>query len=191
MTIKQQELDFFSKFPIPQADFVQDGVVDEQTYLSSNLKILFLLKEPNSNIGGWKLIDHVRSDAQARTFDNLARWAKGICNLQIEIPWIEIKDISPRTNSLNSVMLFNLKKTPGGKATDENELARVASKYSDLLKKQSSFYNPDIVICCGYAVVRLFDQILFANTVPWPSTTRGIQYREFQRNKYGKEILKK
>ena len=81
-------------------------------------------------------------------------------------------------------ILFNLKKTPGGRFTNENELAEEASKHSELLREQFSFYNPDLVICCGKATGRLFNKILSPNEVPWPNTTGGIPYREFAPNKY-------
>ena len=79
---------------------------------------------------------------------------------------------------------FSIKKTPGGRFTYEKKLAEEASKHSELLKKQFSFYNPDLVICCGKATARLFNRILSPNELPWPNTTGGIPYREYASNKY-------
>ena len=132
------------------------------------------------------IIEHIRSDVHAPTFDNLARWVTGIRNLPKNVLWSEVKNINAdaRISVLNYVVLFNLKKTPGGRATNEKELAEHALQHSDLLKVQFSFYDPDIVICCGNATSRLFNKILFPNNIPWPNTTGGIPFREFLLKKY-------
>ena len=96
MTIMQKEDAFFANYPSEATKIVRDGIVEEGSYQSSKLKVLFLLKEVNSpGEGGWKLIDHIKSNAKAPTFDNLARWMTGIRNLPKDVPWNGVKNISP------------------------------------------------------------------------------------------------
>lgn len=185
MTIKQKEVEFFKKYDLKS--IVLDGVVEEGSYLSSNPKILFLLKEANSpGESGWSLIEKIRSYDPVPMLDTLARWTIGIRNLPKDVPWSAVKSISAysRICALNEVVLFNLKKTPGGRFTYEKKLAEDALKHSSLLQEQFSFYNPDLVICCGKAAARLFNKILSPNEVPWPNTAEGIPFREFLPNKY-------
>ena len=133
MTIKQKENEFFSKYPIDLKNIVRDGVVEEGSYLSSNPKILFLLKEANSpGEGGWSLIEKIRSYDPVPMLDTLARWISGIRNLPKNVPWTAVKSISAysRICVLNEVVLFNLKKTPGGCTTNEKELAAHALEFS-------------------------------------------------------------
>jgi len=133
MTIKQKENEFFSKYPIDLKNIVRDGVVEEGSYLSSNPKILFLLKEANSpGEGGWSLIEKIRSYDPVPMLDTLARWISGIRNLPKNVPWTAVKSISAysRICVLNEVVLFNLKKTPGGGTTNEKELAAHALEFS-------------------------------------------------------------
>ncbi len=187
MTIKQKEDDFFSRYPEGLKNIVRDGVVEEGSYLTSSPKMLFLLKETNSpGESGWSLIEKIRSYDSVPMLDTLARWTSGIRNLPKDLPWIGVKNISAytRISVLNQVVLFNLKKTPGGRFTFENKLAEEALKHASLLKEQFSFYDPDLVICCGKATARLFNKILSPNEVPWPNTTEGIPFREFLPKKY-------
>lgn len=187
MTIRQRENELFSKYPIDPKNIVRDGVVEEGSYLTSNPKVLFLLKEANSpGEGGWSLIEKVRSHDPVPMLDTLARWTTGIRNLPKDVPWFGVKNISAATriSVLNYVVLFNLKKTPGGGTNKEKELVDFASKHSDLLKEQFYLYDPDLVICCGDATTRLFNKILFPETVPWPKTKDGIPYKEYLPKKY-------
>jgi hypothetical protein len=186
MTIKQKEDKFFLDFPIPSKIVVRDGIVEEGSYSSSNPKLLFLLKEPNSpGEGDWSLIDHIHTGKRTPTFDTIARWVVGIRNLPKDLPWRGVRDISPysRICALNFVVLFNLKKTPGYGTADEIALEKFVEKNADLLKEQFSFYNPDIVVCCGKSTGRLFNKFLSPNNKPWPNTRGGIPYREYEPNK--------
>jgi hypothetical protein len=183
MTIKQKENEFFLKHPSGFKNIVRDGVVEEDSYLSSNPKILFLLKEVNSpGESGWSLIEKICSHDPVPMLDTLARWMIGIRSLPKVVPWSDVKKISvdTRISVLNYVVLFNLKKTPGGRTTNEKELTAHALEFSVQLNEQFLFYNPDIVICCGNATSRLFDKILSPNNTPWPD----ISYREFRPKKY-------
>ena len=187
MTIKQKEDKFFADFPIALNKIVRDGIVEEGSYSSSCPKILFLLKEANSpDRSGWNLIDHIRDDKHAPTFDTLARWVIGIRNLPKSVPWIGVKDISLYTRkcALNYVVLFNLKKTPGYGTADEIALEKFVEKHADLLKKQFSIYDPDIVVCCGKSTTgRLFNKFILPNG-KWAKTTGGIPYKEYEQNKF-------
>ncbi|MCX6135894.1 MAG: hypothetical protein NTV54_00135 [Ignavibacteriales bacterium] len=183
MTIKQKEDKFFASFPIPSKIVVRDGIVEEGSYSISNPKLLFLLKEPESpGEGGWSLADHIHTEKRTPIFDTIARWVSGIRNLPANLPWWAVKDISPYTRIcvLNFVVLFNLKKTPGYGTADEIALERFVEKNVDLLKEQFSFYNPDVVVCCGNSTTRLFDKFLSPINKPWSKTRAGIPYREYE-----------
>jgi hypothetical protein len=186
LTIKQKEDEFFSNFPIPTEGFVRDGIVEEGSYSSSSLKLLFLLKEPNSpGEGGWSLLDHIHSDKHTPTFDTIARWVVGIRNLPNSIQWKFVKDISPysRISALNYVVLFNLKKIPGYGIADERALEKYVERNAGLIKRQFSIYNPDIIICCGKSTARLFTNFISPITKPWQITKGDIPYREYESNK--------
>ena len=68
---------------------VKDGLVDAEFYLNSKYKILFLLKEVN---GGkdWDLRGFLRAGGRKQTWNNVARWTKGINNIEKEISWKDL-----------------------------------------------------------------------------------------------------
>ena len=183
MTIKQKEDKFFAGFPIPRKIVVRDGIFEEGSYSTSSPKLLFLLKEANADgEGGWNLIDKLHTETRAPAFDTIARWVVGIRNLPTTVPWRGVKDLSlySRICALNFVVLFNLKKTPGYGTADEIALEKFVEKNADLLKEQFSFYNPDIVVCCGNSTTRLFDKFISPISKPWSKTRAGISYREYE-----------
>ena len=149
---------------------------------------MFVLKEVNDPDGGnWDLRDFLREGARIQTWNNIARWIKGIRNLSQDIEWKLVKDISKQDKCeiFKSICAINLKKSPGGYVTDNNSLSVVATEDKDYLNQQFSLYAPDLVICCGSVVSHLFDSlILFPNKPDWKSTKRGIWFHEYEEKKY-------
>lgn len=188
MTIKEQERKFFEVWSKNRSGFVADGIVDEKSYLSSYPKLMFILKEVNDPGGGnWDLRDFLREGARTQTWNNIARWIKGIRNLSQDIEWRIAKEMSEqdRREILKSICAINLKKSPGGYITDNDSLSKVAIEDKDYLNQQFSLYDPDLVICCGSVVSHLFDSlILFPNKPEWKSTRRGIWFHKYEEKKY-------
>ena len=74
MTIGQKEEVLFNKWSANRQGFVSDGVVDEDSYLNSMPKIMFLLKEVNDRKGGgWDLREFLRNGARSQNWDNVTR----------------------------------------------------------------------------------------------------------------------
>ena len=63
-------------------------------------------------------------------------------------------------------------------------LRKVVRQDRDLIRKQLSFYHPDITICCGTG--DLFHEVVSeeANKPEWKSTTRGIWHFEWPKGKH-------
>lgn len=188
MSIRDRENKLFEKWSANRKGFVEDGVVDEESYLNSSLQIMFVLKEVNDPGGGdWDLREFIRKGGISQTWNNITRWIYGIQNIGKSIDWKEIQEISEkqRKKYLKSICAINLKKSPGGHTTDNNALFQVANEDKIFLNEQFSIYNPDLVICCGSVVSRLFHKLVELSEKPdWKMTKRGIWYHEYQTNKY-------
>jgi hypothetical protein len=189
MEISARENKLFAQWELRRRDLVRDGVVDEAAFSKSRPKVLFLLKEVNSpGHGGWDLREFIRRDAgQPQTWDLVTRWVLGIKNIKNDAAWAELETITPqqRREALVSVVLMNLKKTPGGQTSNDAELKRVAREDSDLLKQQYRLYDPDLVVCCGSIVAELFEEVIQEPpSGPWASTKRGIRYKQLGSGKY-------
>ena len=162
-----------------QEQFVRDGIVDEEAYLASSPRVLFVLKEVNDpGGGGWDLREFLRNRGSDYRFTwlNISRWVEGIRRLPQDIPWQELEEIDPerRQRALHSIAAVNLKKFPGGGSTDWTALWTAVNADGAFLKRQLTLYGADIVICCGTGdyVGKLFD-------LHGECTPRGIWCAEF------------
>ena len=188
MTITEKENLLFGEWCKNREGFVSDGLVDEVSYLNSDLKVMFVLKEVNDPGGGnWDLREFVREGGRPQTWDNITRWVKGIRNLPSELKWNELSEITEtmRRDILRSICAINLKKSPGGHTTDNQSLWKVSSNDKDFVRKQFSLYKADIVIGCGSVTTDLLYSLVDFGTDPiWMMTTRGIWYHEYLPRKF-------
>ena len=183
MGIRERENELFARWADRRPGLVMDGVVDETAYLASSPKILFLLKEVNDqNGGGWDLREYIGAGARPQTWENIARWVKGIRNPDGEIPWDQLSRIEEpdRIETLKSICAINIKKSPGGHTAIARDVVNVAAQDLDFLKEQFALYDPDIVVCCGTGSE--IDNIIGAGQ--WRATSRGISYREIAPRKF-------
>ena len=191
MTIKEQENSLFAEWRINRKGFVADGVADENAYRLSGKKILFLMKEVNDpNCGGWDLREVMRAGKRPPTWDNLTRWTMGIRKLPKDLPWSELKAISEnqRKEFILSVAAMNLKKSPGGSATDKALMDKSASEDREYLSRQFNLYDADIVICCGVDVSNTAHSFIKEiQGFRWKATSRGVPYHEL--GKPGKILI--
>ena len=186
MNIKESEEELFAEWSAKRPGFVSDGVVDEESYIHSNPRLVFVLKEVNDpGGGGWDLRQFVRDGGRAQTWNNVTRWVEGIRRLPEEIPWSELAEISEekRHQVLKSIVAVNLKKSPGGHTSNASDVSGVADEDKVFLDRQFSLYDPDIIICCGTSDT--FHWLVPLCEKPeWKSTQRGVSYHEYKTNKF-------
>jgi len=186
----KEEFELFEEWKKLRENFCPDGVVDYQAYLSSKPRIMVVLKEANSTVS-IDLREFVRNGGRNQTWSNIARWVYGLQRLDEELCWQELEQLNnndKRVEILKSLIVFNLKKAPGGHTTEFKEFQKVANEDNRLINKQFSIYfrkehRPDIIIACGTDTSDLFNGIV---ELPgqWKQTTRGINYFEFSAGKF-------
>lgn len=185
MSIYQVEEKLFDEWEGRRKGFVRDGVVSETEYLSSQLKIAFILKEVNDlGGGGWDLREYISEGGRSQTWDNISRWVYGIRNLNSIPNWDFYSKITKdfRIETLKSICAINLKKSPGTHTTDIASLNAVAHEDKDFINMQYSIYNPDLTICGGTG--DLFKLVLGHELIEWKTTKRGIWWYERAQHKY-------
>ena len=85
MEIRDKEFELFSQWANGREDFVPDGVVSEQDYIASQLKLCFILKEVNDKGGGgWDLREFIKEGSCGYTWNNITRWVICIINPAIK-----------------------------------------------------------------------------------------------------------
>jgi hypothetical protein len=175
MTISEAEEALFARWRLSRPDLVADGVVDGAKYLSSQPRVVFLLKEVNdtSGTGRWDLRDYVRGSAKGRTWDNVARWTYAIRSRGADTPWSRAQAIagSERADLLRSIAVVNLKKSPGRYVAVAPAVYQAAVQDRELLREQLALYQPAVTIWCGTDGSSLFDE-----SCEWHQTRRGVQY---------------
>lgn len=188
MSITDKENELFEKWALSRPGFVGDGVADETAYLASDAKVVFVMKEVNDPGGGnWNQREFMRKGGRPQTWNNITRWVIGIRNLEEDIAWKNLGEITEqqRIDSLKSICAMNLKKSPGGSAADNETLATIAYEDKEYLKRQFSFYNADLVVCCGSATSEIFHSVIELDSRPnWKTTTRGVWFHEYPAKKY-------
>ncbi len=138
---------------------IHDGIVDIDEYLSSETKIMWILKEVHSvgDNGEWDLRAELRNlknetgtairDRWAGTFNPIVYITYGILNEKLwdEIPntWDDPKII----DILNKIAYVNVKKVSGMSTANHNELKEFHRSYGQILRKQIDVFLPDVIIC--------------------------------------------
>ena len=146
--------------------FSPDGIVNPDIWFSetNTTRILFVLKETNR----WcDLCEYVvrGKDVRWQTWYNVSRWTyllRHIHDQSFEEMWQRVKriDDGKRIYNLSHVALVNLKKQPGGNATDKEEMIEAFECHNQmfLLREIELFGHIDYIICCGKGVAHCLSQ---------------------------------
>ena len=166
MSIRAKENKLFKRWETKHKEsheteprFFRDGVVNEQNFVKSRKRLLFLLKEVNggdSREGNDDLRAFLADGAESggRTWNDVARWAKGLQfyfdNKEIiNLADIETINVNDRKELLSFIVAMNLDKTGGGSSSIWQEIEDATERDWAEIKTQMGFYQADIVICCG------------------------------------------
>lgn len=182
MTIIEKQNNLFDRWQGDQTQFVRDGLIDEATYMTTNPKVVFALKDdygPPEDLS-----NYVRENGAGHTWATVARWCYGLQNLHRDVPWAEVAPYGGNTHSqkrplLSRVGIMNMKKIPGVNATTDVEAVRTYIKIpenKEFLKEQWSLYSPQLTICAGGLPFDSMRFILDASKNPIQTTLRGQRY---------------
>ncbi|MDR0829930.1 MAG: uracil-DNA glycosylase family protein [Prevotellaceae bacterium] len=155
-----------------QMQYVRDGILNVEAYLSAPVKILYILKEANSTDNSLEdmrdnLIE-LNSDDPNRinalwgnTWRPIAYATYGIFEKK---NWQDIPDINGNATEILKYMpniaQINVKKYAGGATANEKEIKNFYKKYHDLLHEQIEIINPDVLVFCS--TFGFFDSDYFA-----------------------------
>lgn len=192
MSIRDAENEIFEQWISRYGkSIVPDGMVYEQAYKTSKIKLMLLLKEVNDDgAGRWDLRGFLNDGGRPATWNPVTTWLKGITSIPDKLPYEEASRTatSQRPELLSPIVCMNLKKYGGGSSTNKKELRAVAKANEDLLNKQFELYcDLDYVICGGPDVKQLAKELIdpIRNAEPWqrmPETK--VEYLEFAPQKY-------
>lgn len=172
--------------------FVPDGVVDEASWSSADIKVLYLLKEVNGADTEWDLRQYLLEysnleNRNSTTMNNLIRWHYGVVNSGRSESWSEVERNLESVELLEKlfaqICVVNIKKIAGGGTVDWDNFEKYLlyeqngrKTNLEYLKSQLELYKPDFIICgkTSYILPMLYGkEFEYEN---WLETSRGIRY---------------
>ena len=163
-------------------NWVKDGIINEDDFFESKVKVLYVLKEANGGKNKeWKngdLRNYLSNYATRwQTWNNLVRWQFGIENINNDNSWQTIDKINVnfRKEYLRHVAIINLKKQAGSKSSNMREIFEHAKRDVKLIKSQIELYDPEIVICGGTGDI-VKEIGLFEGLDKWEKSARGVSF---------------
>ncbi len=152
-SIHEAENKLFASWAKKHKRFVPDGVVQESSFSSAPLRILFLLKEVNDPEGGdWDLRTTLIDNSLPQTWNNAARWVFGLLHAPPFPAFTSLPaniDQDFRNTWIQKIAVLNLKKTGGGSSAKPEDLLKFVRSDRDQIRQQLSLYDLDVTICGG------------------------------------------
>jgi len=158
--IRKRERDLFIKWRKHVAAdanmfFVEDGILDPESYIHSDLKICLFLKEvpfdetaPSGYVFGEEFLREVEEtgeDEYLQKKGTLSIMAKRIEIIRYVFEGLPIPE---PIQMLKESAYVNIKKYGGKKIAQQKDLENIAKNDQDLFKEQiEDILNPDIILC--------------------------------------------
>lgn len=191
--ILEKEAKLFEKWSKCRQGFSKDGVINEDSYSKSAIKLMFILKEvndkTNSGVNLKELLKNGAPEIKA-TWNTVALWIYGIYNLESDLNWTNVKNLDInklKKELLPSIIVLNLKKSPGKGTSKYEELEEAIKKDKFFIIEQFNNYmtnselRPDFIIAGGSETSYLFTNYIFKPTdFKREQTSRGIIYYKLE-----------
>ena len=142
--------------------FVRDGIIRIEDYLNAPIKILWVLKEANSEYDDIADMREALANLQdennpdritpkwGKTFNPIAYSTYGIFE---KMDWLTLPDIDGNASEvlkhMPKIAYINVKKYAGVNQTHDPEVHQFYGKYKGLLFEQICLINPDVIIFGG------------------------------------------
>jgi hypothetical protein len=159
--------------------FVIDGIIEPEKYLNAKYRILWILKEANSETDSWSYLEKFKDKEWlyrcGKSIPTLKRIIYTTYGILRDCEWHEIPDANNEKSfePLQEIAIINIKKIPGGSNSSSDEIQQAYYDNQELLKRQIKIYNPNVVI--------------FGNTLQYfyKSDFEGLETAEEQKTEYG------
>lgn len=152
------DLPFFNEETGEKMAFVRDGIIDVAEYLKAPIKILWILKEANSEKDN--SLDDMRPNLKTLNDENNnihpdwgPTWrpiAYAMYGVFEEMNYIDIPDMNGNAREIvkhmSKIAHINLKKYGGGSTAKPDILQKFYNSYKEFIHEQIEIINPDVMI---------------------------------------------
>jgi len=161
-------------------DFAKDGIINEEKFNNTSLKLLFIAKETNRGHGDFRSWWQGKEDdgkVKGQFSKRIFEWAYSIFH---NFPGLELipNDQSNRISTLSKVAFMNLKKTPGVNKASPKEIKKTVINFKLYILNEIEIIGPNIIIG-GISDSTLWDDIFSSLDVK----TTKINGRKVMRTK--------
>ena len=153
---------------IPKETFMEDGIVDDHQYFSTENKILFIAKEAN-----WYLPTENADKFQSRSMNSsfwfrdvaIGKTARTMFSNKISLLANAILGdnyTEPDTNYeiLKKIAFINLNKRGGFSRCVWATLEGYVKAYASYISQEIDLISPSLIVCCGWGVKWLLDKYI-------------------------------
>ena len=135
-----------------------DGIVDFERYRAAKLNVLWILKQ-DIDFGDDGLIERIkrysRTDSgSSPTFRRVAQCSHALLSGRRDYANITASNRSLYNASLAEIAIIELIKSPGDSTTSNEAVIAGYSKHKDLIHRQISAYQPDVILITGSDGIR-------------------------------------
>ena len=145
-----------------KCNIISDGIVNPKEYYESEIKILWILKEPydkdNEGAGGWPITDLLNDKDNDFAFLKILGGAKTTWYPIIYVTYAilnefvlfdnmdDIEKLPEMAHILRKIAFINVQKFPAGTTTNNSDIQKAYKEHSEILLQQIATYKPDIII---------------------------------------------
>ena len=203
MSITDKENELFDNWNTRYSNglnkYLCDGIVDEQAWIKSDFRVMYLLKEVNDCGSDFDERDYLKNYSNGSdTINSIIYWQKAIDEVRKggHLSWSDIMtwyndklSVDEKTDLLKEIAVINVKKTTGlgtvdfakfdayynrkenGKYVNKDVLSEHLALYSKFAEGK---YKPNLVICGNTRWV--LDDLGITDTKEWAQTFNGTNY---------------
>lgn len=159
-SLEQEIFEFYNSKNEIKRKLISDGIVNIEEYYNSNIKIMWILKEPrdgkNSTGGGWSIVENlkdVRSKGlnkdSPQTFLPIIYTTFALLNDIKNYSQLETKKVyTDYSKCLNNIAYINIQKLPANSNSKNKEVEKAYEVDKEIILKQIQAINPDVIISC-------------------------------------------
>lgn len=137
---------------------IYDGIINEESYLNSQFKILWILKEPYDDVdengspsgGDWNLVkaidENLEGFSKIKTWQQIIYCSYGILNNFVKYSQMDYYNEGVMKDILKKIAAINIQKLPAHTTSNDFEISSAYYSHKELLFKQIEIINPDIII---------------------------------------------